>query len=157
MNLSDVRNYLIPLLKAHTGVSVIEADQGGEIPDGNHAVYKFTVPYSKEVGRPNVSYDDSETYNQIQSEDYRITLSVTAISEDNDDSTSLAQNIHDWFTFYGEDSMQSAGIVPVSVGDLGNRDSVNDDETRQGFDVILRLSRELTREIGYYDKVLINE
>lgn len=157
MNISDVRNSLIPLLKAHTGRPVIEADQGGEVPDGEHVVYKFTTPYAKEIGMPNVRYSGSSDLDKTQAEEYRITLSLTAIAEDNDISMNLAQSLRDWFTFYGQEIMQGLGIAAVTIGDINNRDSVNDDETRQGFDISLRITREISRKMDYYNKVAIKK
>jgi hypothetical protein len=154
MNISELRDFLIPLLKNHAEVPVIEADQGGEIPDGEHAVYKFIAPYVKEVGMPNVRYSGSASFlKQHHDEDYRATISITAISDENDNSLELAMSMREWFTFYGVDRLQTAGITAVTIGDIGNRDSVNDDETRQGFDVSLRIPRELSREVDYFNRV----
>jgi hypothetical protein len=157
MNIAGVRDALIPLLKTYAGIPIIEADQGGEVPEGNHAVYKFTSPYIRENQRPNVIYNQGNVLSQTQSEEYRITLSITAVAEDNDDSLELAQALYDWFSFHGQDHMLNADIVPLSIGDIANRDSVNDDETRQGFDVTFRVSRELVRDIDFFESIEINQ
>lgn len=160
MNVISVQNAIIRLIKAYTGRPIIQADQSGELPEGPHAIFKFIVPYSKGVGRPEVSSKvDEHGLTRIQTETFNMTVSFTAISdvEDPDASIELAQSIHDWFDFVGYDDMSAAGIVVSSLGDIGNRDSVNDDESRQGFDVILRTRREISKASGWIESVEVSQ
>lgn len=163
MNAADVQNAVIPLIKSFIGFPVIEADQVGEIPEGPHVVFKFTVSYTKGVGRPDVRSEEDSTVrglNRIQSEDYNMTVSFTAVTDIEEESTTareIAQEVRDWFDFYGYDEMSAAGIVVVSLGDVGDRNSVNDEEDRQGFDSILRVRRELVKSIPWIEKTEITQ
>lgn len=153
---ADIQNVIIPKLKAFTGRVLVQADQGNEIPELPHIVFKIIVPYAKGTGRPELrSEQTAQEYRRIQSEEYRLTFSFTAVTEDGDTATELAQSVHDWFDFYGYEELDMLGVVIVSLGDLGNRDSVVDEEARRGFDVVLRATRELSKASSYIDKAEI--
>lgn len=149
----EIQNAIIPKAFAHAGFPIIEAEQTlGKIPDGPHAIFKFTTADGKDVGQPNFAVEQTaEEYRETMSEDVRVVVSVTAIAEENHASIGAAQAIRNWFTFHGYEDMDNAGIVVVSVGDIGNRDSINEDERRNGFDVTLRVARELSRVSTYIE------
>jgi len=163
VKITEIRDLIIPALKTHIGgLPVIEADQTGKRPTGAHATYKFTSPYVKDIGQPEVTVvETAETYLLRQTETFKVTLSITAYHKDVDESIELAQKIRDWFDFYGQEDLEAAGIAVVSLGQVENRDAlvVDDYERRNGFDVILRAHKTLQQgieEVGYFDKVEIN-
>lgn len=156
----DVQNVIVKRIREHAGFPFIQADQGGEIPDGPHAVFKFTVPYNKGIGRPTITTDeDAEGFKRMQSETYNITLSVTAVTDwkDPDGALALAQSIRDWFDFHGYETLDDNGIVVANLTDIGNRDTINDEEARRGFDAILRVSRELVQAANWIEKADVSQ
>lgn len=155
--IADFKNLLIPEIKAFCSAPIIEADQTGDKPTGGYATFKVTSPYGKDVGGdiPEEIGDDSQaTYQLKLVESFKRVVSFTAYNMDPDASFDLAQTIHDWFKFYGYDFLDSNGWVVVSIADVTNRDAfiIEDYERRNGFDVTLRLSRELVREIQNIDQ-----
>lgn len=160
MNTAGIQDTIIGPLEAHTGVPFVMSGQDGEIPDGPHFVFTFTVPYTKGVGRPTIRTEADETeLRRIQSEQYNVTLSITAVTawDDSEQCVELAQAARDWLEFFGYDTLSAADIVVANLTDVGNRDSVNDDETRWGFDAIFRVSRELVQAINWIERVEITQ
>jgi hypothetical protein len=144
MNIVDVRNALIPKIKTFCNVPIIEADGNGPKPDGSHATYKFTNAYGKDNGRASEVYSNNS---MIRTESFKVTISFNAFDLDDDVSRELAQKIYDWFEFYGSDDLTANNIAVVELTNINNRDAfvVENYERRNGFDVIIRVSRELTR------------
>jgi hypothetical protein len=152
VNIAEVRNALIPKIKAFCGVPIIQADQIGDKPDGAHATYKFTNAYGKDVGRPVEAYDGN---GMVQKETYKVTISLNAFDMDDDISRELAQQIYDWFQFHGVDDLMAANIAVVELTSIANRDAfvVENYERRNGFDVIIRVGRELARVVNDVERV----
>lgn len=156
MKLSELRTALIPTLKNFCGAPIIQGDQIGSKPDVAHATYKFTTPYGKSAGREEEVYIVTETGAQIKRiVEYRTVMSVTAYSMDDDESVDLAQKIHDWFAFDGADYLNSIGVVIAEQTDVTNRDAfvVENYERRNGFDVIMRIKSEKTRDVDWFDNI----
>jgi hypothetical protein len=152
MNISDVRNALIPKIKAFCNVPIIEADGNGPMPEGSFATYKFTTAYAKDVGRPSDVFRADKTYRY---DSYKATISISAYDLDDDASRDLAQKIYDWFGFYGEDDLTAVNVAVVELSNIVNRDAfvVENYERRNGFDVIIRVSRELSRADEFIERV----
>lgn len=158
MTANDIRLAIIDALTTHAGFPVIEADQDGDRPEGTHAVFKFTLPHGKDVGRPDYSGQlNGGVYSEVMTAGVRFVMSVTAIDEKDYISMDAAQALHDWFTFHGYEIMDGAGVVVVSVSDIGDRNSLDDEEKRRGFDVFLRSARTISRVSNYIETVEINE
>lgn len=160
MQITEIRDALMPALFAHCGVPIIEQDQTGVRPDGPHGTYKFTSPYIKDVGLPNeTAIAEGNTYFLSQSETYKVTLSLSAYAMDGDESYGLAVKMREWFDFYGADELEGIDVVVVTLGNIENRDAfvVDDYERRNGFDVTLRVFKELKREVGYIEKIEVND
>lgn len=163
MSIEDFRNKVIPAIHALVGVPIVEADQTADAPEGLHASYKVTLPYAKGVGQPDRMYkDDGISLDMVNVENYKATVSITTYAFDDpengifDLSENLAQDIHDWFRFHGEDILGECGIVIMDATDVSNRDTiiVENYERRHGFDCIMRMSREIvTKDVGYFDRV----
>ncbi len=154
-----LRDTIIPPLNAFCGVPVIRAEQTGKKPAGSHATYKFTTTYAKDAGNPEVVPVETADGLQLrQRETNRFTLSFSAYAKDDIESRDLAQKIHDWFNFHGQLVLQDAGVAVVDITNVENRDAliVDDYERRNGFDVILRVDRELLQDIEWIETVEIN-
>lgn len=152
MNISELRNTLIPKLKAFCNIPIIEADNIGPRPHGSHATFKFTNPYGKDVGRSVEVYEDGQ---MIRQDSYKTTISFNAYDLDDDVSRELAQKIYDWFDFFGEVDLMTANIAVVELTNVLNRDAfvVENYERRNGFDAIIRVSRELARAANEIERI----
>jgi hypothetical protein len=77
---------------------------------------------------------------------------------DQDISFDLSQKIRDWFTFYGQDFMDSNNLVVSDITGIQNRDIllVDDYERRNGFDVTLKTIRTLEKQIDIIETVSNN-
>jgi hypothetical protein len=152
MKIVDIRNALIPKIKTFCNVPVIEADGNGPRPDGTHATYKFTTAFAKDNGRPVEVYSNGQMTFQ---DSYKVTISLNAFDLDDDVSRELAQQIYEWFEFYGLDDLKAANIAVVELSNITNRDAfvVENYERRNGFDVIIRVTRELTRVVDNIETV----
>lgn len=156
MDIKTIRSALIPAINTFCGVPIIEADQEGKKPDGPHAAFKITSPYIKGVGQAEeIPIQTETTYQLKRIESYKITISFTAFDKDLDGSLDLAQKIHDWFAFYGSDTLGANDIVVVNQTAVDNRDAfvIDGYERRNGFDVVLRVTRELVRDIDYIEHI----
>lgn len=160
MNALDIQNAIIPRIFAVVGFPLVEADQMDRMEErleGTHAVFKFTTPHGKDNGQADYTEQDTGAeLRQSMVESVRVVLSITGIADKAHASIEAARALRDWFTFHGVEDMQDTGIAVISIGDIGNRDSVNEDETRNGFDVTLRTGREVSRVIEYFDAVAVN-
>lgn len=160
MNITELRDSIIPKLKAFCGVPIIEADQVAKKPETTHATYKFTSPYLKDVGWADIVPEgEGDTYTLNHKETYKVVASFTAYDADIDLSIQLAQKMHDWFAFQGRFDLDDAGIVVVSLGDVENRDALVVDgyERRNGFDVTFRVGRVLSKPFDWIDRAEITK
>jgi hypothetical protein len=151
----EIQNEIIPKVNAYAGFPVIEGDQPiGSIPDGRHAVFTFLTPHGQDTGGANYSNrSTADSYEETRSDDVRVVMSFTAIDSTTHGSISAAQAIREWFEFYGDEDLYMAGIALVTIGDIGNRNSINEDERRNGFDITLRVGREMTRTADYIETI----
>jgi hypothetical protein len=159
MSLADIKSLLIPEIKNFVGVPVIDADQNAPKPDGTHSTFKVTSPYLKAVGKPNEDIEFGRWDNTLTSyEEYNFVLSFSTYDMDQDISFDLSQKIRDWFTFYGQDFMDSNNLVVSDITGIQNRDIllVDDYERRNGFDVTLKTIRTLEKQIDIIETVSNN-
>lgn len=151
------KDLLIPVIKTFcNGISIIEADQKGDRPDGAHATFKITSPYIKGVGQAEEIGEFGETSYQLRRVDpFKRVLSFTAYDMDEDISHELAQQIHDWFSYHGYDFLTINNIVVAEQSAVSNRDAfvIDGYERRNGFDVTLRMTREMIQEFEYIEHV----
>jgi hypothetical protein len=150
------KDMLIPAIKAFCNVPIIGADQLGDRPDGAHATFKITSPFIKGVGQSEEIGEFGETSYQLRRIDpFKRVLSFTAYDLDEDVSHELAQQIHDWFSYHGYEFLTANNIVVAEQSAVSNRDAfvIDGYERRNGFDVTLRMTREIIKEIAYVEKV----
>lgn len=143
MTANDIQIAIIDALTLYAGFPVIESDQDGDRPEGTHSVFTWTMDAGKDIGRPD--YMLNQSYAETMTEGVRFVLSFTAVAGFNYLSQAAAHKVRDWFRFIGEEVLDAAGVVVVDVTDIGNRNSVDEDERRNGFDVFMRSTRTLTK------------
>lgn len=164
MNKEDIQDAIIPLLSTFMGTQLYEANQDTNVPEGPHAIFNFTSPYIKDVGmesRGIIAHDNNLEI--THSEDFKFTMSLTVVvpveGADHNKAKSLslqmAQTMRDWFAFYGEEAIMMFGIAVTNLTDVTDRNSINEDEYRNGFDITGRAHRVLSKTIDYFDKTEI--
>jgi hypothetical protein len=154
MKVSELRDIIIPAIKVFTDALIIQEDQLGDQPEGPHATYKFTTPYMQGVGQAEeTAIVEDGVYKLRRVDEHKKVISFTAYSMDEDESLELAQKIHDWFSFFGSDILQSIGVAVAEQTSVTNRDAfvVENYERRNGFDVILRIKRTQDLEIEWIE------
>jgi hypothetical protein len=147
---------LISRLYQDTGIRVIQANQTASQPPLPYGVYNITSPYIKGVGREDVSTFEDETGLYLKrTEQYKVTISFNLYAKDNETTIDLASQVRKWFLFMGEEFIQEQNIAIVEVGNTENRTTflVDSYEYKHGFDVQLRLSEELIKAVGYFDRI----
>lgn len=161
MSLADIKNLLIPQIAQYTGTLIFGADQPGDKPNGSYATFKITSPYIKGVGQNNEYVHSTTTgeYQLTQENEYKFVISFTAYDLDEDISFDLAQQIYDWFAFFGQDWLYNNDMVIKDMAAVQNRDILILDgyERRNGFDVTLATTRILATEIDIIEHVEINQ
>ena len=149
-------NTIISKLYQDTKIRVIQANQTAPMPPLPYGVYNITSPYIDDVGMADVSYiDTGPSLQKKQVDQYKQTISFNFFAVDNETTMNLAKQVRQWFLFFGEDYIQSQNIAVVSVGNIENRTTflVDSYEYKFGFDVQLRLSEELIKEVDYFDRI----
>ena len=160
MRITEVINNIIPALNNFCKVPVIPADDIGDQPKGKHVTYKLTTPHSGSTTKAEETIIQTETGPKMRRiSEYRPVFSFTAYSLDDVESVELAQQVYDWFAFNGYDFLDRLGIVVAEQTTITNRDAffVENYERRNGFDVILKVMDEKTKDIvEWFDKVELN-
>lgn len=158
MNSVYFKTVILPILTEFIGFPIIRADQTADKPNGPHATYKITMPYGKGVGQPATTYEmEGDNMVEIDSENYRATVSFTTYDWSDDVSREMAQSIRDWWAFYGRDFLQKQGVAIIELTDVQNRDALllEEYERRNGFDAVLRLSRRMKRQIDHFTHIQV--
>jgi hypothetical protein len=147
---------MITKIKADIGITVIQANQKGEIPPLPYAVYNITAPYVKDRGQPNITPRDTgdDLYLQYE-EQYLVTISFNIFADKNESTIDWAMKLRQWFLFFGQDFLQENGIAVVNVGNIENRTTflVDSYEYKHGFDVQLRMTQNIEVKTDWFDKV----
>lgn len=153
--ITEVRGLIIPAINSFCGVPVIEADQEGDALTGLYVLYKFTTARMNDVGRSDDVYDNG-TLKSI--EQYKMVISINAIGDDLDQSEGLANQIYEWFSFHGSDLLEDNNIAVVDMTSIQNRDTflIDEYERRNGFDVTIRVTKEISRTVDYIETVVSN-
>jgi len=139
-----------------TGLLVIPANTGKAVPSLPYAVMNVTSPYIAERGHPNeTTYEDESGLYLKYDEQYRSTLSFTIFAADNQTTMDKAKAIRHWFLFFGQEFIQEQNVAVVNVGNTEDRTTflVDSYEYKHGFDVQLRLSDELIKQIDWIETV----
>lgn len=147
---------MIEKIKADIGITVIQANQKGEIPPLPYAVYNITAPYVKDRGQPNVTTRDADEELYLQYEEqYLVTISFNIYADKNETTIGNAIKLRQWFLFVGQQYLQDNGIAVVNVGNIENRTAflVDSYEYKHGFDVQLRMTQTAEMPTEWFNKV----
>lgn len=149
---------LISQIYKNTGIRVIQANQNAPKPPLPYGVYNITSPYIKGVGMEDLStYEDETGLYQRRFEQYLVTLSFNLYAPTNETAIDLALQVRKWFLFFGQAFIEGQNIAVASVGNVENRTTflVDSYEYKHGFDVQLRLTDEMIRQVDWIEFVEI--
>lgn len=135
-----LRCIIVDLLKEHTGVEVVLANQTAHQPEYPYISFTITSPMianNGTYGRYSDGYD-RKSVKQI--------WSITAQAETTDKAAIIAQKAFDFFDHFREVLAENQ-IVVVRLGNITNRDNflTINYEYRCGFDVTFGLMNEIDR------------
>jgi hypothetical protein len=138
---------------------LIPADTTNSIPNLPFGTMKITSPYIKDgegQGSEYIEDIDSKSYH-VRDERYKQVLSINTFAESEELAFEHAKTIHRWFLFFGRAFLQDQQIVLVNVGNISSRTTflLESYEYKCGFDVKIRLSERLSREIDYISSIQI--
>lgn len=154
MKLREIEQAFQGPLSSYTGAMVIMLEQDAPKPPYPFIGYKFTTVFNPEPGLP------IEETNLVKSNEQQfeydieqkliimptITLSITAYSNDIDQSHSLALKAREWFFHAGYETLKDLGIIVAQLMNIDNRSVLLEvfREYRMGFDCIMRATNEST-------------
>lgn len=132
------RDTIVNLLKAHTGVEVVLANQAAHIPPYPYISFTITTPMTANNGTYGRYSDgfDRKPVKQI--------WSITSQAQTLDEAQETSQKAHDFFDRCYE-VLAEDEIVVVRLGDITSRDNflTTEYEYRCGFDVTFGLMNEI--------------
>lgn len=140
---ANIRRTIVQGLSKYLNCPVIRANQDAEMPP-----YPF-VPYNiiTLVGQNKGSYGEYE--DGIDRKPMTQTWSISAASDNNEESVTLAIKAREWLDRVGTTYLSDNGVVVQSVGSVTNRDNVLTVgyEYRNGFDMVLTLFDEIAETL----------
>ena len=119
-------------LREYLDCIVIRSNQNAEMPQYPYISYTVTQLMSANNGTYG-EWEDGKARKAVTS-----TWSVTALSDDNAESVTLAMKAREWLDYVGRVYLKDHGVIVQSVGGITNRDNVltYGYEYRNGFDVV---------------------
>lgn len=126
----NLRKTVVKGLKEYLKCPVIRSNQNAEPPKYPYLSYTIITPMSENRGTYG-EYDDGKARKPVTQ-----TWSITAQSDDNDESLNLANKAREWLDYVGTVFLNDNGVVVQSVTSVGNRDNIIsiEYEYKNGFD-----------------------
>lgn len=146
----NIRETVCRGLKEYLGVPVIRNNQNRDPPDYPYISYTVTTFASANKG----TY--GEFTDGIDRKPVKHTWSITAQSDNNDESVTLACKAREWLEHSGRLYLSKNKVIVEQVTNITNRDSVitADYEYKNGFDVVFVLFDEAAKpDNGYIETV----
>lgn len=134
-----LRGAVVSGLSEFLGIPVIRSNQNhtenNKLPKYPYISYTITTLKSENKGTWG-EYEDGKHRMPVTQ-----TWSVTALSDNNTESVTLADKAHAWLSHIGSTYLSDNDVIVKSVGSITNRDNVLtvEYEYRNGFDVVFRL------------------
>ncbi|MEO4053376.1 hypothetical protein [Solibacillus sp. CAU 1738] len=139
-------------------LTVIRADQTGELPDLPYATYKV-ISDKKGAGRENVEHiDQTDALIEQRSQERNATISFNVYGTSHDNACEQAKQLRKWFEWRGSLFLDELNVAIIPVSEVKNRTTflIDSYDEKWGFDVIIRYNDSDQYEIDYFDKVEIN-
>ncbi len=138
-----------------TNLTIIRADQTGNIPNLPYATYKV-ISDRKGVGREDVSHVDTlNSLVETRTQERNSTISFNIYGTSLDNAFEVATQLRKWFEWRGSLFLEDINVAVVNVTDVTNRTTflVDTYDEKWGFDVIIRYLNIDEHDIDYFDKV----
>ena len=148
----NIRKTVVKGLKEHLECPVIRSNQNAEPPVYPFISYTITMLQSENNGT-------WQEYEQgIDRQAVTQTWSITALSDDNNESVLLANKARTWLTRLGKLYLNDNKVIVQSAGNITNRDNIltSEYEYKNGFDVVFWLYDEVvntTRITNYIETI----
>lgn len=144
----QLANNLAQAINMATNCVLIESNSVGDQPQYPFATYTITSPYI------------AITRDITDNECFEVVVSLTFHGDSGLDVLNLASRTNKWFrSFKGQCFLEGNGIIVVSVGATGSRDTffTVDYERVAGLDIKLRVQDDYVDEIETIDSIVIGD
>ncbi|MFW7187953.1 phage neck terminator protein [Lysinibacillus sp. BNK-21] len=138
-----------------TDLTIIRADQTGDIPKLPYATYKV-IGDRKGVGQEDVSYvNKSDSLSETRIQERNATISFNTYGTSHDNAFEVATQLRKWFEWRGSLFLDEINVAIVNLTDVTNRTTflLDSYDEKWGFDVIIRYLDIEEHDIDYFDKV----
>lgn len=148
----NMRATVVKGLKKFLECPVIRSNQNAEPPAYPYISYTITMLQSENKGT-------WQEYEQgIDRQAVTQTWSISALSDDNNESVVLANKARAWLTRLGTSYLNEHKVIVQSAGNITNRDNIltSEYEYKNGFDVVFWLYDEVentTRTTNYIENI----
>lgn len=152
----NMRTTVATGLRNYLGCPVIRSNQNAEAPNFPYVSYTVTTLMSENKGTYG-KYDDGVARKPVTS-----IWSITAVSDDNIESVTLANKAREWLDYVGTVYLSDNDVIVQSVGTVTNRDNVLtvEYEYRNGFDVVFWMYDVIQTSVeveGEIDKISLSQ
>ncbi|WGT37680.1 hypothetical protein QH639_17835 [Lysinibacillus sp. 1 U-2021] len=142
-------------LVADTALTVIRADQAGDIPKLPYATYKV-IGDRKGIGQDDVSHvNKPDALSETRIQERNSTISFNTYGTSHDNAYEVATQLRKWFEWRGSLFLDEINVAVVNLTDVTNRTTflLESYDEKWGFDAIIRYQEIDEHEIDYFDKV----
>lgn len=130
-----IRRVVVKGLREYLNCPVIRSNQNETPPDYPFISYTITTPMSENNGTYGEYEDgtDRKPFTQV--------WSISALSNDDTESVTLACKTREWFDSVGTLYLNDNNVIIQKIGDITNRDNILtvEYEYKKGFDIVLYL------------------
>ena len=150
IDIQKIRNVIVKGINEYTGLNTVDTDNPHEKPSYPYYSYKITTLYTpdKFIGVSRKVNKDN-TIKETRTTQPTMTISFNSYSDNVVEANQAALKAWEWFKFVGYLSLKDKGIIVVDVMAVQDRTVFLSPsyEYRQGFDVVLRATHTIEREI----------
>ncbi|AUS87032.1 hypothetical protein LBYS11_12130 [Lysinibacillus sp. YS11] len=142
-------------LSDDTDLTIIRADQTGDIPKLPYATYKV-IGDRKGVGQVDVSHvNKPDALSETRIQERNATISFNTYGTSHDNAFEVATQLRKWFEWRGSLFLDEINVAIVNLTDVTNRTTflLDSYDEKWGFDVIIRYLDIEEHDIDYFDKV----
>lgn len=147
-------------IRDYTKYTTVDTDNPHVKPEYPYYSYKMTNLYTPDpFTGTNTQVNKIDTISQSVVLQPKITISFNSYSDDVVEANQAALKAWEWFKFVGYLKLKDKNIIVVDVMSIQDRTVmlVDDYEHRQGFDVVLRTTHTIEREIETIEKFEFKE
>lgn len=132
IDFKNMKTTVVKGLSQYLGCKVVRNNQNAEPPPYPYVSFTITTPATANNGTYG-EYDDGKARKPVN-----CIWSITAQSNDNTESVTLANKAREWLDYAGTVYLNDNDVVVQSVGNVGNRDNVltAEYEYKNGFDCV---------------------